>query len=100
MHKEETLRQKSWVVWLKVGDENSRYFHNYANKRRPTNYVLESIDVEGNMAYDQGSIKKVARIHFANLFKDPNNSNICDQLDIIKLFPSVFTEADCLDLVE
>ena len=53
------------------------------------------MDGEGNMVYDQRSIKKVERIHFANFFKDSNTSNICDQLDIIKRFPSFFSEADC-----
>ena len=31
-HKEETLHQQTRVVWLLIGDENSRYFHNLANK--------------------------------------------------------------------
>ena len=48
LHKEETLRQKSRAIWLKVGDENSRYFHNYANKMWLTNSVWEAVDTKDN----------------------------------------------------
>ena len=40
-HKEETLHQKSRAIWLREGDCNSKYFHNYANHRRLSNSVWE-----------------------------------------------------------
>ena len=51
LHKEETLRQKSRVVWLKAGDENTKYFYNYANMRQLTNFVWEVIDLNRKMVF-------------------------------------------------
>jgi len=37
--KEEEWRLKSRVVWIKCGDNNFRFFHNFAKKRRISNYI-------------------------------------------------------------
>ena len=60
-HKEETIRQKSWVVWIKVGDGNTNYFHNFANRRRLTNALWEAFDEDESQVYDERSIKMEAR---------------------------------------
>lgn len=49
-------------MWLKVGDENTRYFHNYGNKRRLTNSIWEAMDDQDNLVYDMGSIKSMEKI--------------------------------------
>ena len=70
LHKEETLRQKSRDTWLLAGDENSHYFHHYANKRRVTNAVWEAVDEDNTIVFYQASIKKVARNYFTDLYKE------------------------------
>ena len=51
-HKEETMRQKSHVIWLKARDENLKYFHQFANHRRLSNSIWEASNGQGNMVYD------------------------------------------------
>lgn len=39
LQKEETPRQQSCAIWLRVGDDNSKYFHQFANKQRILNSI-------------------------------------------------------------
>lgn len=39
LDREEELRLKSRAIWLKVGDENTRFFHNYAKGRKNSNKI-------------------------------------------------------------
>ena len=39
-------RQKSRVLWLKEGDNNTKFFHKMANYHRCCNY-MENLEVEG-----------------------------------------------------
>jgi hypothetical protein len=46
-HLEEiSWRQKSRVLWLKEGDNNTKYFHKMANSNRPRNY-MHRVEVDG-----------------------------------------------------
>jgi hypothetical protein len=41
-------RQKSKVLWLKEGDNNTKFFHKVANSHRRCNY-MEKLEVEGTV---------------------------------------------------
>ena len=69
LHKEETLRQQSRATWLLAWDENTRYFHQFSNKRRVNNSIWEAMEVNNTTVYDQVSIKKVVENFFADLYK-------------------------------
>ena len=48
-HLEETSwRQKSRVLWLKEGDNNTKFFHKMANSNRRRNY-MKKVEVEGTV---------------------------------------------------
>ena len=48
-HLEETSwRQKSRVLWLKKGDNNTKYFHKMANSNRRRNY-MKKVEVDGTI---------------------------------------------------
>ena len=94
LHKEETLRQQSKATWLLARDENTRYFHQFANKRRVNNSIWEAVEVDNTTVFYQVSIKKVARNFFADLYKESDSYSIEDQLNIINLFPSYVAAED------
>ena len=92
---EETIPQKIRAIWLQAGDENTKYFHNYANRRRISNSIWESKDDDVVIVTNQDLIKDRVVSYFSSIYKDPKNSNIDDQLKVLKLFLSMFSEADC-----
>ena len=44
--KEVSWRQKSKVLWLKEGDNNTKFFHKMANSHQRYNY-MERVEVDG-----------------------------------------------------
>jgi len=43
-HEEVSWRLKSRAIWLKEGDKNTKFFHNYANARRERNSIWKISD--------------------------------------------------------
>nr|XP_009779524.1 PREDICTED: uncharacterized protein LOC104228698 [Nicotiana sylvestris] len=45
--KEQFLRQKSKIQWMRQGDQNTKYFHSVIKGKRNTNRIFSIKDVEG-----------------------------------------------------
>lgn len=56
---EESWRLKSQAPWLKSGDNNTRFFLNFANQRR-LNKLIRDLSIDGRSICDQNSLKKAA----------------------------------------
>uniref|UniRef100_A0A2N9J584 UBC core domain-containing protein n=1 Tax=Fagus sylvatica TaxID=28930 RepID=A0A2N9J584_FAGSY len=69
-HLEETSwRQKSRVLWLKEGDNNTRFFHKTTNSNRRNNY-LSSLEVDGRIFEDKEDIKIQVERFYHSLFQE------------------------------
>eukprot|EP00253_Pinus_taeda_P025327 PITA_25327 len=66
---EEYWRVKYRRLWLKAGDRNSAFFHKQAQARKNFNSISK-INVENITHRDLQSIKKVAFLHFKNLYSE------------------------------
>ncbi|XP_074283670.1 uncharacterized protein LOC141608207 [Silene latifolia] len=51
------LAQKAKVDWLKLGDENSQYFHSTIRQRRAHNKVFQIHDSDGKLCVDNSAIQ-------------------------------------------
>ena len=63
-----------------------------------SNSIWETLDDSGNLVTDQDSIKERDISYFSGLYKDPKNANIIDQLEVLKLYPTMFNEEECSQL--
>ena len=55
-------RQKSRLLFVKEGDNNTRFFHRVANSHRRTNY-LRGIEVDGVLYEDEEEVRSKV-VHF------------------------------------
>ncbi|XP_074299775.1 uncharacterized protein LOC141630939 [Silene latifolia] len=63
----EFLRQKSKEAWLKVGDDNTSYFHASIKKRRARNKVYQVKDMRGKLCNQCDAIKSAFEEYYISL---------------------------------
>ena len=67
-HEEIHWMQRARANWLKKGDRNTSFFHNYATKRRKKNTIKGLIDQNGELQEDVGVMCNIVHNYFENLF--------------------------------
>uniref|UniRef100_A0A251TIJ6 Putative reverse transcriptase domain-containing protein n=1 Tax=Helianthus annuus TaxID=4232 RepID=A0A251TIJ6_HELAN len=67
MLKSKDLKQKSWVKWASLGDDNSTYFHRCINGRKAAN-VISGVLVNGVWVSKPSLVKKEVRCFYRDLF--------------------------------
>ncbi|KAL6326865.1 hypothetical protein AAG906_012140 [Vitis piasezkii] len=63
-------RQKSRALWLKEGDNNTKFFHRMANDRRRGNFI-SSLTVRGVRLVKEEELKEGIGSYFKSLFEEP-----------------------------
>ena len=61
-------RQKSRINWLKLGDNNTKYFQAFANNRFRKNFVGPMV-MGGNVLVESNQIKQGAVTCFSTMFE-------------------------------
>lgn len=61
------LRQKSRINWLKLGDQNSGFFHKAVRIRNSFNEISNISYSNGNLLSNEGDVKREAVGHFQKL---------------------------------
>lgn len=55
---ESYLRQRSRVKWLKEGDQNTRFFHNFIKGKLTRSRISSLVDSDGNSLTEEKDIKR------------------------------------------
>ena len=91
--REEEWRLKSKAIWLKVGDENTRFFHNFAKGRKSANTIWSLKDEEGREVSSFPELSRLGKRHFQNIFTDQREATIAEVFRTVHSFPR-FVEED------
>eukprot|EP00253_Pinus_taeda_P002292 PITA_02292 len=89
LREEASWRLKSIALWLKEGDRNTKFFHNFANARRRRNSIWKIEDGNGGFLFSQEDISNEAARFFQKQYKR-NQSNAGDMLWAADLMPEMF----------
>jgi len=81
-------------IWLAAGDENSKFFQNYAKGRKNTNMIWGLKMTEGGITNSFSDLATMGRNHFNNLFKDPEVVSIEEVIQVSQLFPRYAEEEE------
>ena len=73
---ENEARQKSRAIWILCGDDNTPFFHKYANHRKNINSIWKIVDDGGNLVEGFDSIVGVGVHHFETLFQEDKNLHL------------------------
>lgn len=90
---------KSRVVWLKAGDENSFFFHNYAKGRKNSNTIWKLKDEEGREANSFETLSHMGRSHFQKLFTDQGEVTLAKVIRTTQCFPHYVEEDEAEELM-
>lgn len=97
---ETTWRLKSKALWLKEGDQNTKFFHIFADHGRDINSIWEIQTDSGDKLFSQEEISSEAVSYFKNFYKRNDNNNSEDILWGIAPFLSMFNEEQNISLFQ
>eukprot|EP00253_Pinus_taeda_P029580 PITA_29580 len=96
--KEKEWRLKSRATWLKAGDENTRFFHNYAKGRKSSNTIWSLKDEEGRELKSFFELSVLGTRNFQKIFSDNGEPTIAEIIKTAQCFPRFIEEGMNEDL--
>ena len=100
MEKEHEARQQSRATWLLCRDDNTPFFHKFANQRKNLNSIWKINDDGGNLVEGFDDIVVAAVNHFETLFQADTNLHLSKLLKISHNFPSSINAEDNSELMK
>eukprot|EP00253_Pinus_taeda_P008165 PITA_08165 len=100
LEKEEEWRQKSRATWLKAGDENTKFFHNYAKGRKNINTIWKLKDQNGREFSTFEDLSRLGKYHFQNLFTAQGGITLAEIIRTAQSFPRFVEEEEAGSMME
>eukprot|EP00253_Pinus_taeda_P019692 PITA_19692 len=98
LDKEEEWRLKSRAIWLKPGDENTSFFHNFAKGRKSVNTIWSLKNEEGREFNSFPELSSLGQRHFQEIFFDPGEATIAEVIRTKQCFPRFIEEDEAEEL--
>jgi hypothetical protein len=83
---EEKWRQRSRAIWVKSGDQNTNFFHHFANHRCNRKHIWEIFDDTQQRLTGQKTIKEEVLHYYKNFFKARSSSYTVKQVQVTSIF--------------
>ena len=100
LEREQEARMKSRALWLLCGDDNTPFFHKYANYRKIINSIWKIADGDGNMVEGFEAIAEAGVKHFESLFQEESNLHLPEIVTSTRYFSTSITEEENEDLMK
>jgi len=98
--REESWRLRSRAIWLTEGDDNTKFYHKFANGRKTINTIWELQDEQGQTISSQKNLARLATEHFRGIYKSPRDVNIMEIMRVVEYFPRFVLQEDLEDLLK
>jgi len=85
--REESWRLQSREIWLKEGDNNTKFHHKYANGKKTINTIWELKNKHGQAIQSFHELVAQENSHFKDIYKAPNIATRAEVMRISQLFP-------------
>jgi len=99
-YNEEKWRQRSRAIWIKSGDSNTIFFHNFTSQRRKHNYIRKITDEFGVHCKGQEDLKKAVTHYFNFFYKERLTSCTMEKLEVTNLFKKMIQNEDLISLLK
>eukprot|EP00253_Pinus_taeda_P008490 PITA_08490 len=97
--REESKRLRSRATWLKAGDENTKFFQNYAKGRKVSNTIWNIPMPEGGLANTFNKLSQLGTNHFRTIYKAPPGTNLAEIINLANHFPRFVNEEEAEELI-
>lgn len=93
LSKEEIFwKQKSRENWLRMGDKNTKFFHNVTKIRRSKNWISKLQIRNNQISEDPEVIKEEIISFYSNLLNNKEGSHLLDQKKLLTRIPKIISE--------
>jgi hypothetical protein len=87
-------RQRSRAIWIKCGDQNTKFFHRFASFSRNKKHIWEIIDDSGIIHKGQHALKTTTTNHYKSFYGANDHTLLQDSVRVASLFPRSVTLED------
>lgn len=91
-------RQKSWELWLKEGDKNTKFFHMSTQKKKEKNSIFSIQDsVTGNLLTKEADIQAEGFDFFTNFLSTPFSQPLQvgrEREELLEAIPMIVSQMD------
>ena len=95
---EEGWRLHSRILWLKWGDQNTKYFQNQCRDKQCWNTLRELKAEDGSLIQGQAAISTEVRTFFDNLYNDEEHVSHCIMEEMVSDIPLLIGPEESLKL--
>eukprot|EP00253_Pinus_taeda_P003262 PITA_03262 len=98
--REERWQLRSRAIWLSEGDNNTNFYHKFANGRKAINSIWELRDDHNHKITSQRNLASLAIEHFKGIYRAPREANILEIMRLAEKFPRFVLQDESEDLIK
>eukprot|EP00253_Pinus_taeda_P016547 PITA_16547 len=84
---EESWRLRSRAIWMLEGDDNTKFYHKFANGRKAINTIWKLPNEQGQPLNTFPQLAALASSHFKQIYRAPPIVNLAEIIHVAQLFP-------------